>query len=136
MEARRRDSEIVKQAEKIRGEGVKYAAGAFREIEPCNEPKKKKKTNKKPKKLGESNKWKAEQPLVKNWYKRRERDSFNLHGRWEDTHLAAQSQWQKLKSFGNVHRTEKPVDTLYAFTRPFIALRLVQALITVCRTEK
>ena len=29
------------------------------------------------------------------------------------THLAAQSQWQKLKSFGNVHRTEKPVDTLY-----------------------
>ena len=67
MEARRRDSERVKQAEKrvqhqhkkyrvarwqakqrdedlrIRGEGVTYAAGAFGETEPCMNPKRKKK---------------------------------------------------------------------------------------------
>ena len=66
MEARRRDSERVKQAEKrvqhqhkkyrvarwqakqrdedlrIRGEGVTYAAGAFGETEPCMNPKRKK----------------------------------------------------------------------------------------------
>jgi len=65
-EARRRDSERVKQAEKrvqdrhkkyrvarrqakqrdedlrIRREGVTYEAGAFGELEPCNEPKRKK----------------------------------------------------------------------------------------------
>lgn len=70
MEARRRDSERIKQAEKrvqdqhkkyrvsrrqakqhnedlrIRGEGVTYAAGAFGEIEPCNGPKKRKTTQK------------------------------------------------------------------------------------------
>ena len=70
MEARRRDSERIKQAEKrvqdqhkkyrvsrrqakqhnedlrIRGEGVTYAAGALGEIEPCNGPKKRKTTQK------------------------------------------------------------------------------------------
>ena len=70
MEARRRDSERIKQAEKrvqdqhkkyrvsrrqakqhnedlrIRGEGVTYAAGAFGEIEPCNGTKKRKTTQK------------------------------------------------------------------------------------------
>lgn len=70
MEARRRDSERIKQAEKrvqdqhkkyrvarrqakqhnedlrILGEGVTYAAGAFGEIEPCNGPKKRKTTQK------------------------------------------------------------------------------------------
>ena len=70
MEATRRDSERIKQAEKrvqdqhkkyrvarrqakqhnedlrIRGEGVTYAAGAFGEIEPCNGPKKRKTTQK------------------------------------------------------------------------------------------
>ena len=38
-QAKQRDEDL-----RIHGKGVTYAAGAFREIEPCNEPKKKKKT--------------------------------------------------------------------------------------------
>ena len=76
MEARRRDSERVKQAEKrvqhqhkkyrvarwqakqrdedlrIRGEGVTYAAGAFGETEPCMNPKRKKRLSRAEKNFG------------------------------------------------------------------------------------